>query len=229
MALEGLTQITSIGIATGISLSGVTTISALSVGSTQVVSNTRQLQNIASLDATTTATIETAVANAPNTFTDLQVTGLSTFTNGPVLIGSGTSTGTATQRLQVTGGAYVSSNTGIATTNPTSRLHVVGDALITGVTTATDFNSTSDIKLKTNIQAIESPLSKVMQLNGVSFNWKENDKPSLGVIAQDVEKVLPELVGGGETKTVNYNGLVGLLIECIKEQQQEINMLKEKL
>ena len=52
------------------------------------------------------------------------VTGIATFSNGPVLIGTATSTGTASQKLQVTGGAYVSGNTGIGTTNPTSKLTV---------------------------------------------------------------------------------------------------------
>ena len=68
-----------------------------------------------------------------------------------------------------------------------------------------------------------------MQLNGVTFDWKESGRSSLGVIAQEVEKVLPELVSGEETKTVNYNGLIGLLIECIKNQQIEINNLKKNL
>ena len=58
----------------------------------------------------------------------LQVTGISTFTNGPVLIGSGTSTGTASQPLQVTGGAYVSGNLGVGVTNPESLFHINGDA-----------------------------------------------------------------------------------------------------
>ncbi len=149
--------------------------------------------------------------------------------SGELIIGTTNITGTTAQRLQVNGGAYVSGNTGIGTTNPTSRLHVVGDVLVSGIITSTDYNSTSDLKLKTNVQTIEDPLSKVMQLNGVSFNWKENNRPSMGVIAQEVEKVLPDLVSGDETKTVNYNGLIGLLIECIKEQQKEIDVLKQRL
>lgn len=67
--------------------------------------------------------------------TQLQVTGISTFTNGPVLIGTATSTGTALQRLQITGGAYVSGNLGIGTTTPSSTLTVVGTTLITGIAT----------------------------------------------------------------------------------------------
>jgi hypothetical protein len=64
----------------------------------------------------------------------LSISGVSTFTNGPLLIGAATSTGTASQRLQVTGGAYVSGNIGIAITNPSTKLHVVGDSTVSGVT-----------------------------------------------------------------------------------------------
>jgi hypothetical protein len=138
-------------------------------------------------------------------------------------------TGTSSQRLQVSGGAYVSVNLGIGTTNPTSTLHVVGDVRVSGVVTATDFNSASDLSLKTNIQSISNPIDKILQINGVTFNWRENNKPSVGIIAQEIEKVFPELVNGENPKTVNYNGLIGLLIEAIKEQQTEINNLKDKL
>jgi len=121
------------------------------------------------------------------------------------------------------------SNFGIGTATPTSTLHVVGGVLVTGVTTSTDFNSSSDINLKNNIQRIENPIDKVLQLDGVTFNWKSNQRPSVGVIAQQVEKVLPQLVSGEYSKTVNYNGLIGLLIEAIKEQQKEIEVLKKYL
>ena len=71
--------------------------------------------------------------------TALSITGISTFSNGPVFIGAATSTGTASQPLQVTGGAYVSDNLGIGTANPTSKLYVVGDGYFTGIVTATSF------------------------------------------------------------------------------------------
>ena len=76
---------------------------------------------------------------------------------------------------------------------------------------------------------IEDPLAKVVQIRGVNFDWKETQRPSLGVIAQEVEKVLPELVTDNGTKTVNYNGLIGLLIETVKEQQKQIDTLSERL
>ena len=78
-------------------------------------------------------TLSSSGINANNTnTTQLNVSGVSTFTNGPIFIGSGTSTGTASQRLQITGGAYVSGNLGIGTTNPTQSLHILGNARVTG-------------------------------------------------------------------------------------------------
>jgi hypothetical protein len=141
----------------------------------------------------------------------------------------GTSTGTANQPLQVTGGAYVSGSLGIGTTNPTSKLHVVGDTYISGILTATDINSASDIRLKTNIKPFENTLEKIVHINGVSFNWIDSNAKSGGIIAQDVEKVFPELVNDGDHKTVNYNGLVGVLVESIKELKQEVEYLKSRL
>ena len=182
---------------------------------------------ITSLEGLTVTGILTATSGFSGNLTgNVYSSGVSTFTSGPVLIGTASATGTASQKLQVDGGAYVSGNLGIGTTTPTSKLHVIGDARITGVVTATDFNSTSDISLKDNIQTIVNPLDKIIKLNGVTFNWKENQKPSIGVIAQELEKVLPELVTQGNIKTVNYNGIIGVLIEAVKEQQKQIDELK---
>ena len=114
----------------------------------------------------------------------------------------------------------------------------------TGVTVTGDLNSTSDIRYKKNIEAIDGALDKVKSLKGVTFEW-DNDafradentkKPNFtrratGVIAQDVEKVLPEAVCENEDgmKNVAYGNMVGLLIEAIKEQQVQIDELKAQL
>lgn len=108
----------------------------------------------------------------------------------------------------------------------TTKLYFVPS---TGTLSATDFNSLSDITYKTDIQQITTPLDTIVNLRGVQFKWKENDKKSMGVIAQEVEKVLPELVTETNgTKQVNYNGFIGLLIESIKELKHEIETLKQE-
>jgi len=89
----------------------------------------------------------------------------------------------------------------------------------------------SDEQLKENISTIQNPIDKVNALRGVDFNWKENGKKQIGVIAQEVEKILPELVEMRPDgyKGVHYDNIIGLLIESIKEQQKQINELKEKI
>ena len=123
--------------ATNINATGITTTNSLSIDATQVISSARQLQNIASLDATTTATIEAAISNAPNTFTDIRVSGLSTFVglatfnNGVYVSGIATLGVASVSLLSVTGistignvlvtpgahgiGATVGSNVGVVT------------------------------------------------------------------------------------------------------------------
>jgi hypothetical protein len=96
----------------------------------------------------------------------------------------------------------------------------------TGNVSATNFNSTSDVTLKQDVSAIDNALKMISQLEGVSWRWKETLKPSLGVIAQNVEEVAPELVSNGSHKSVNYNGLIGILIEAVKELKSEVDELK---
>jgi len=99
---------------------------------------------------------------------------------------------------------------------------------VSGVVTATDFNSLSDVNYKENISTVPDALSKVEQLRGVKFDWKESGLPSYGVIAQELKEILPELVHGDDPKTVNYNGIIGVLIEAIKELKAEIEEFKKK-
>ena len=144
------------------------------------------------------------------------------------LLAAGTNATTTAQYVDATALVYNTSSNclGIGSLTPTSRLDIIGDVKVVGIVTASDFNSSSDIKLKTNIQRIANPIEKVLQINGVSFNWKESGKATMGVIAQEVEVVLPELVSDTDPKSVNYNGLIGLLIECVKDQQRQIDELR---
>jgi UDP-3-O-[3-hydroxymyristoyl] glucosamine N-acyltransferase len=102
---------------------------------------------------------------------------------------------------------------------------------VTGNVQATSYNAISDIRLKTNIQSLSGSLELVNQLNGVSFTWINDttNKPIHGLIAQDVEKVLPDIVNtatvenesGYKQKSIHYDGLFPHLIESIKTLSQE--------
>ena len=115
------------------------------------------------------------------------------------------------------------------------RLTNAGDLHVDGNVTAYS-TTVSDIRLKHDIQKIEGALEKVQQLNGYTFVYDKGDRPSAGVIAQEVEKVLPSAVteddlpfhgeDGVTYKIVQYDQLHGLLIEAIKELKVEIEELK---
>ena len=90
----------------------------------------------------------------------------------------------------------------------------------------------SDRRLKENIETIENPIEKVLSLRGVNFNWKDGGSYDMGLIAQEVEKAIPEVTFQNPAdgyKGVNYPNMVGLLIEAIKEQQRQIEELQRKI
>ena len=93
------------------------------------------------------------------------------------------------------------------------------NAINATLVTSTDFNTTSDQRLKKNIKPLSGALEKVSKLSGVEFDWINTDKKSIGVIAQQVEEVVPELVHTNSKgyKSVSYGNLTALLIEAIKE------------
>ncbi len=94
-----------------------------------------------------------------------------------------------------------------------------------------DYGTTLDERIKTNIKTIKNALDKTLLLRGVEYNdfRIEPDRKRIGLIAQEVEIIIPEVVGEGKidkTKNISYGPIVGLLIEAIKEQQKQINKLK---
>lgn len=103
-------------------------------------------------------------------------------------------------------------------------LNVTGHIVATG-----DVTAYSDRRFKHNIETIANAVETVEQLRGVTF--EKDNKTSMGVIAQEVEEVLPEVVHTSEEglKSVAYGNMVGLLLEAIKEQQQQINTLRKEL
>ncbi len=187
-------QFTTLG-AGSLNVTGIATVGSLSIGSTQVVSSAFQLQNILSLDATTIATIESAVANAPNTFTDLSVTGISTF-NGAVNLGdtSGdiiTVNGTATFNQSITG-----------TISTATRATQVD-------TTATTTNATYYVPFVSNSGSTSSEIIRID--GGLQYN------PSTNAVTADIVKGNTEIrtpavkyTDGTAAVTIDAGGNVGV-------------------
>jgi hypothetical protein len=126
-----------------------------------------------------------------------------------------------TERMRITSAGDV----GIGVASPTVKLDVAGSILASGNVTAY-----SDIRVKDNVESIEGAIGKLNQIRGVTYTRTDLDdkhRRFAGVIAQEIEQVLPEAVfDNGKVKAVDYNATIALLIEAVKEQQGQINELK---
>ena len=99
-----------------------------------------------------------------------------------------------------------------------------------GATVYGSLTETSDIALKTDIQPLTNVLDKIKQISGYKYQFKETGHDSMGVTAQDVEKVFPEIVKGSEgEKTLAYSGLVGALVEAVKELSTKNDALETRI
>jgi trimeric autotransporter adhesin len=163
---------------------GISTVTSLSIGSTEVISSSRQLKNIVSLDATTTATIESAIANAPNTFTDLNVTGITTSSGGFV----GNLTGNVTGNLNSSGvntattvsGTTLNYTTGNITTLNSTTGNIVSGIITnisgtnlnyTGISTVTNVRSTTINNTGVGtITTLNSTTGTITNLSGTNLN-----------------------------------------------------------
>lgn len=152
--------------------------------------------------------------------------------------------GVQTVALFGEGNSYITGgNLGIGTNAPTQALHVVGNVRVSAIGSGlylgpvnrsldgTFTTSTSDIRLKENIETINDGLNKVMQLRGVTFSWKSNPELGnrIGFIAQEMEQVIPELVFTNDVdgfKGINYAEATAVLVEAIKELKAENDRLK---
>jgi hypothetical protein len=184
----------------------------------------------------------------PNARLDAQlqdIAGLAT-TDSAIIVGDGAN-------FVLESGATMRTSLGLGTASDVQFNDMQVDSL--GVATAASGTSgeiratnditafySSDVSLKENIHNISSPMDKVQNLNGVLFDWKQDyidgkggedgyfvRKRDVGVVAQDVEKVLPEVVGTRPdgVKAVKYDRLCALLIECVKDLQTQVNDLKK--
>jgi hypothetical protein len=211
---------------------------------TGAVTGSATMTNLGNVSIATTATADPTI-----TLTGA-VTGSATMTNlGNVSI---TTTATADPTLTINGdasGSATFTNLGNATLTLTiaddSHNHTIANvdglqtslnskanlsgATFTGDVTAPNFNTTSDASVKDGIMTIDSPLNTIANLRGVNFDWKQTGQKSMGVVAQEVEKVLPYLVAtdANGLKSVNYQAMVGLLIESVKDLQAQVAKLSK--
>ena len=117
-----------------------------------------------------------------------------------------------------------SGNVGINNTSPSEKLDVTGNVK------ATAFLEQSSVRYKENIETLESPLEKITKLRGVSYNLIENKEPNIGMIAEEVNEIFPELVNkddSGEVQSMSYTRMTAVLLEAVKELTKEVKELKK--
>jgi len=180
--------------------------------------------NLTTLGTISTGTWQgTAIADAYLSSNTAHLSGTQTFSGAKTFSAAVNISDSTASTTKTTGALIVTGGVGIS-----GALNVGGDVVA---------YASSDERLKDNIELISNPIEKVQSLKGVTWNWNENadelqqSLPNVGVIAQDVEKVLPQLVTDRDNgfKGVDYAKLTGLLIEAIKEQQKQIDELKSKI
>tara|TARA_R100000655_G_scaffold64548_1_gene103092 strand:+ start:525 stop:2876 length:2352 start_codon:yes stop_codon:yes gene_type:complete len=193
-----------------------------------------RLYNSAWGNATTHDVIYNGYGTNLGDYTYLRTSGNGTGTHGMVL---------STDKFLFWGRTNI--ETGVVSNSATApitdvcmRVDEDGNALFDGDVTAFSGDIASDIKLKKNVEDLNYGLKDVLNIRPVSFDWKEkrNGKHDIGFIAQEIEKIIPEVVSEVDTlnseekhKTVDYAKLTSVLIKAVQEQQEQINELKEKL
>jgi len=236
----------------------VLTIEAKNIHATGTSSMVVKADGNMAIDGATGVYIGTSTPSAfqtNSTTFDINATGLLTLdstnsiaigaTNAtPFSINASTYSASASSTYQVNASSTLSLNSSggvinIGNNNVNQNINIGTDGVRTitlgkegSSVNAYNFTAMSDVILKTNIQALNSTLDKVVQLNGFSYNWKEatNKGTQIGFIAQDIEQQFPELVTTLDNgyKSVNYLGMTAVLLQAIKEQQAEIDALKRQ-
>jgi hypothetical protein len=212
----GFTYNPSTGILTSTAFAGNLTGNADTVTNGVYTIGNQTISGTKTFSATITGSItgnSGTVTNGVYTIGNQTINGIKTFNNNTA------STNTTTGSIVITGGLGIS-----GAINAGGAISSNGDI--------TAFASSSDIRKKENIVRIDNALQKVLQIGGYTYNFKNDDRKLAGVIAQELEQVLPEVVYEidddefGKSKAVRYGNIVGLLIEAIKELKAELDELK---
>lgn len=201
---------------------------------------TFKINNVTVLSATAVGALD------GSQLTNLNASNLSSGTVSTARLGTGTANNTTYLRGDGTWATVTGGGATISAADTSSTYYIPMSATTSGTWTdarvdstdmyfsastatlyVTNFNSASDERLKSNIETIESGLDVINKMRGVSFTWNSTNRKSYGVIAQEIEQLLPDIVDDVENrKTVNYNALIGFLIEAVKELSQEVSKLK---
>ena len=214
--------------------SGITGVGITTASDASANRNLKLLFTGTSSGTTTSANVNPTLTFNPSTGTLAANVFSGSFTgSGSGLTGVGITTASDTVANRnllipftgISSGSMTSANVNSTFTfNPGSGT-LSANSISATLVTSTDFNTTSDERLKKNIKPLSGALEKVSKLSGVEFDWINTDKKSIGVIAQQVEEVVPELVHTNSKgyKSVSYGNLAALLIEAIKELHENAN------
>ena len=183
----------------------------------------------AALGLSTTADNFGMLAIGVNNASGIGDTSIDPDNSGGYFYANGAYTGTTAGVAFVIGNGDIDTSNGLAGSNPSNAFIVNFDG---SATLSGDLTINSDARLKSNIISLGSTLAKLLMIDGKSYTMKANESESkIGLLAQDVQKAFPELVkttnDSDQTLSVNYQGLVPVLINAIKEQQKQIDELKK--
>jgi hypothetical protein len=223
----------------------ITTIGTVTAGSVTAILPIGVVSGSAQIDGSLLGSNKTITIGSTSTTlggTSTTIAGLTSVTSTTFVGALTGNASTATTAGTVTTAAQSAiTSVGTLTGLTVSGATATGALTVTGAITATgDITAfaASDIRFKENITAIESPIEKIKMISGNTYDWKAENKDihgfegnDVGVIAQEIEVVLPQLVVTRDNgyKAVKYDKLVALLIEGMKEQQKQIEDLSNKI
>ena len=210
--------VTSAVAGTGVSVSGATGAVTFSIGQSVATSASPSFAAItASTGTTTTAASFTTASVGTNGTVALTDTG----TNGTIIKMVGNGATTPNKFLNVLSGVFRIVNSAYSV-----AIMTLDDS--GNLTAAANVTAYSDARLKKNVSTISNALDLVGKMRGVRYTRVDSEVKGIGVIAQEMREVLPEVVMDGENLSVAYGNIVGVLIEAIKELRAEVNELRAK-